>query len=155
MIRKNRTIDFVIKTSFTENKNAIINLKNNIMKKLFFALLLAFGLNANAQTSKIDLERMFGPLINHDVPSETSAKSLGVTKDDILPIYIESQKGWCVIVGNQDGIVNFYTTQNLDIKGDYKKALTAVSAKNCNGRTDVNTLLCYVKDLKLSLSSLF
>ena len=83
------------------------------MKKLFipvFASIL-FGFTAQAQTSKIELEKLFGPLVNQEVPASLQAKQAS-SFEQVLPVF--GQKGGkIVLVVNEYGIKNFYTSKGV------------------------------------------
>jgi hypothetical protein len=83
------------------------------MKKLFipvFASIL-IGFSAQAQTSKIELEKLFGPLVNQEVPVSLQAKQAS-SFEQVLPVF--GQKGGkIVLVVNEYGIKNFYTSKGV------------------------------------------
>lgn len=82
------------------------------MKKLFplFASIL-FGFTAQAQTTKVDLEKQFGPLINQEVPASLQAKQESPF-EQVLPVY-GKHGGKIVLVVNEYGIKNFYTSKGV------------------------------------------
>ena len=131
------------------------------MKKLILSFVAVFFLSfaSMAQTTKVDLEKMFGPLVNQPVPAEVKGASVGAARDRVLLHYVESQKGWVVIVGNNNGIVNFYTTSNLSIKGDLAVALkkkTPRSLEECEDKpSDFGVVLCVGGVIASTLESLF
>ena len=83
------------------------------MKKLIipvFASIL-FGFTAQAQTSKIELEKLFGPLVNQEVPASLQSKQAS-SFEHVLPVF--GQKGGkIVLVVNEYGIKNFYTSKGV------------------------------------------
>jgi hypothetical protein len=83
------------------------------MKKLIipvFASIL-FGFTAQAQTSKIELEKLFGPLVNQEVPASLQPKQAS-SFEQVLPVF--GQKGGkIVLVVNEYGIKNFYTSKGV------------------------------------------
>jgi hypothetical protein len=83
------------------------------MKKLFipvFASIL-IGFSAQAQMSKIELEKQFGPLVNQEVPASLQPKQTS-TFEQVLPIYGKNG-GKIVLVVNEYGIKNFYTSKGV------------------------------------------
>ena len=117
------------------------------MKKLVFGLIatVTFSLAGNAQTSKVDLLKMFGPIENVQVPKEISAKSAGEAKDQILPFYIESQKAWFVVVGNDEGVVAIYVTEGVNLSNEDLTTLTQkrTAHSNCEDKpSDMGVILC-------------
>ena len=118
------------------------------MKKLVFGLIatVMFSFVGHAQTSKVDIEKMFGPIENLQVPNEILAKSAGETKDQILPFYIESQKGWFVVVGNEDGVVALYLTKGIKLTDeDLNTFITEkrTSHSKCEDKpSDMGVILC-------------
>ncbi|MEN9322851.1 MAG: hypothetical protein RL699_631 [Bacteroidota bacterium] len=83
------------------------------MKKLFipvFASIL-IGFSAQAQMSKIELEKQFGPLVNQEVPASLQSKQTS-TFEQVLPIYGKNG-GKIVLVVNEYGIKNFYTSKGV------------------------------------------
>ena len=83
------------------------------MKKLFIPLFasILIGFSAQAQTSKIELEKLFGPLVNQEVPASLQAKQAS-SFEQVLPVF--GQKGGkIVLVVNEYGIKNFYTSKGV------------------------------------------
>jgi hypothetical protein len=83
------------------------------MKKLFipvFASIL-IGFSAQAQTSKIELEKLFGPLVNQEVPVSLQPKQAS-SFEQVLPVF-GKKGGKIVLVVNEYGIKNFYTSKGV------------------------------------------
>ncbi len=83
------------------------------MKKLFipvFASIL-IGFSAQAQTSKIELEKLFGPLVNQEVPVSLQTKQAS-SFEQVLPVF-GKKGGKIVLVVNEYGIKNFYTSKGV------------------------------------------
>ena len=88
------------------------------MKKLFipvFASIL-IGFSAQAQTSKIELEKLFGPLVNQEVPVSLQAKQAS-SFEQVLPVF-GKKGGKIVLVVNEYGIKNFYTSKGVAANAD-------------------------------------
>ncbi len=83
------------------------------MKKLFIPLFasILFGFTAQAQTSKIELEKLFGPLITQEVPASLQSKQVS-TFEQVLPVF-GKKGGKIVLVVNEYGIKNFYTSKGV------------------------------------------
>jgi hypothetical protein len=83
------------------------------MKKLFipvFASIL-IGFSAQAQMSKIELEKQFGPLVNQEVPASLQPKQTS-TFEQVLPVYGKNG-GKIVLVVNEYGVKNLYTSKGV------------------------------------------
>lgn len=83
------------------------------MKKLFIPLFasILFGFTAQAQTSKIELEKLFGPLITQEVPASLQSKQVSAF-EQVLPVF-GKKGGKIVLVVNEYGIKNFYTSKGV------------------------------------------
>lgn len=83
------------------------------MKKLFIPLFasILFGITAQAQTSKIELEKLFGPLITQEVPASLQSKQVSAF-EQVLPVF-GKKGGKIVLVVNEYGIKNFYTSKGV------------------------------------------
>lgn len=83
------------------------------MKKLFIPLFasILIGFSTQAQMSKIELEKQFGPLVNQEVPASLQPKQTS-TFEQVLPIYGKNG-GKIVLVVNEYGIKNFYTSKSV------------------------------------------
>lgn len=83
------------------------------MKKLTICLFVTilFGFSSQAQTSKVDLEKLFGPLINQEVPASIQSKQPS-SFDQIIPVF-GKRGGKIVLVVNEYGIKNFYTSKGV------------------------------------------
>jgi hypothetical protein len=88
------------------------------MKKLFipvFASIL-IGFSAQAQTSKIELEKLFGPLVNQEVPVSLQPKQAS-SFEQVLPVF-GKKGGKIILVVNEYGIKNFYTSKGVAANAD-------------------------------------
>lgn len=118
------------------------------MKNLVFGIIatILFGFIGSAQTSKIDLEKMFGPLINNPIDKELKVESRGVENDQLFPFYIKEKKAWLILVGNEDGLVSLFTSDNLKLKEGYNQALRSVpypATRRCEDKpSNLGVVLC-------------
>lgn len=83
------------------------------MKKLFIPLFasILIGFSAQAQTSKIELEKLFGPLVNQEVPASLLSKQAS-SFEQVLPVF-GKKGGKIVLVVNEYGIKSFYTSKGV------------------------------------------
>jgi hypothetical protein len=88
------------------------------MKKLFipFVASILIGFSAQAQLTKIDLEKQFGPLVNQEVPASLQTKQTSAF-EQVLPVY-GKKGGKIVLVVNEYGIKNFYTSKGVEANAD-------------------------------------
>lgn len=129
------------------------------MKKILFGLIATvfFGLSANAQTKKVDLEKMFGPLVNFEIQQEKMVQSQGNGKDQITPVYVEKQKGWVIIVSNSNGIVASYKNSHLKPNSSNQNLANRVSPyRRCEkASSDVGAIICVANVISETIASWF
>jgi hypothetical protein len=87
------------------------------MKKLVFGLIatVMFGFFGNAQVSRqlIDLQKQFGPLVNHEFPS--SLRTTTPDSDDIHTIVLGKKDNCIVVFLDENGIQNISSSKSVPI----------------------------------------
>lgn len=133
------------------------------MKKLIFGLIatVMFGLNGSAQTSKSELEKTYGLLTKQDISAKNLVASDGVSKDMIIPVFIEQQKAWIIIIYNDKGIVNLYNSPTIKPQTSVNEFITTLNqnrafANKCETMpSDMGVILCSVKTLVSGIACIF
>lgn len=123
------------------------------MKKLFIPLFasILIGFTAQAQTSKIELEKQFGPLVNQEVPASLQPKQTS-TFEQVLPIY-GKKGGKIVLVVNEYGIKNFYTSKGVVANAAAMAQLeTRLNASSTNA--DRCGFLCWLEIIRDLLTTI-
>jgi hypothetical protein len=129
------------------------------MKKLLFGLIatVMFGFVGNAQTSKIDLEKMFGPLVNYPVPP-TLEREIELKKDNIVPIYLSETKAWVIIATDNNAIPHVYASTGASIPQSFSDGLAKRKAphRNCEDKpSDFGVILCMYNNCVEAIMGLF
>ena len=127
------------------------------MKKLFIPLFasILFGFTTQAQTSKIDLEKQFGPLVNQEVPASLQPKQTSAF-EQVLPVY-GKKGGKIVLVVNEYGIKNFYTSKGVTANAE-TMALFETRLNASSTSTDRCGLFCWlglIRDLLTLIIEVF
>ena len=130
------------------------------MKKFIFGLIavVMFGFVGNAQTSKVDLEKMFGPLVNYPVPTSL-LKEVELKNDNIVPIYLSEIKAWVIVATDSKATPSVYATAGANVPqsfGDELAKKRTVPHRNCEDKpSDFGVILCMYNNCVQSIMDLF
>lgn len=123
------------------------------MKKLFIPLFasILIGFSTQAQTSKIELEKLFGPLVTQEVPASLLSKQAS-SFEQVLPVF-GKKGGKIVLVVNEYGIKNFYTSKGVMANAASMAELeTRLNASSTN--SDRCGFLCWLEIIRDLLTTI-